>query len=158
MGDYQRAEPFASESLESTLSALKRTSVFQSERQQLAMNRMLRFRLDNYLSLAINEGERLRSRAAKQVLVWKGRTLVRQRAMRLAASDPAISDQFSQLQSVAGQLASLSRTRSNKDQHDRKSRIRELTAAKEKLESQLCLLYTSPSPRDQRGSRMPSSA
>ena len=26
------------------------------------------------------------------------------------------------------------------------------------LENQFCLLYTSPSPRDQRGSRMPSSA
>ena len=28
----------------------------------------------------------------------------------------------------------------------------------EKLQSNVCLLYTSPSPRDQRGSRMPSSA
>ena len=27
-----------------------------------------------------------------------------------------------------------------------------------RLECELCLLYTSPSPRDQRGSRMPSSA
>ena len=30
--------------------------------------------------------------------------------------------------------------------------------AKEKVYSEICLLYTSPSPRDQRGSRMPSSA
>ena len=29
---------------------------------------------------------------------------------------------------------------------------------KEELENSICLLYTSPSPRDQRGSRMPSSA
>ena len=32
------------------------------------------------------------------------------------------------------------------------------TSATEKLEQDRCLLYTSPSPRDQRGSRMPSSA
>ena len=31
-------------------------------------------------------------------------------------------------------------------------------AAEQTLKTQLCLLYTSPSPRDQRGSRMPSSA
>ena len=30
--------------------------------------------------------------------------------------------------------------------------------AKQKLKGYYCLLYTSPSPRDQRGSRMPSSA
>ena len=29
---------------------------------------------------------------------------------------------------------------------------------KELIENSICLLYTSPSPRDQRGSRMPSSA
>ena len=43
------------------------------------------------------------------------------------------------------------------------SRIRELVACGLKLEAcrsglEACLLYTSPSPRDQRGSRMPSSA
>ena len=40
-------------------------------------------------------------------------------------------------------------------------KIDEITAKNDKLASQvgdLCLLYTSPSPRDQRGSRMPSSA
>ena len=34
----------------------------------------------------------------------------------------------------------------------------DLANAKSKIESYGCLLYTSPSPRDQRGSRMPSSA
>ena len=33
-----------------------------------------------------------------------------------------------------------------------------LLTAKNEWESRICLLYTSPSPRDQRGSRMPSSA
>ena len=37
-------------------------------------------------------------------------------------------------------------------------RTRDLQGALEYVMSQVCLLYTSPSPRDQRGSRMPSSA
>ena len=50
------------------------------------------------------------------------------------------------------------------DDPDQKAEVRVsgigLTKAafKEIIESQTCLLYTSPSPRDQRGSRMPSSA
>ena len=38
------------------------------------------------------------------------------------------------------------------------NKMKKQTAKKSPSESQLCLLYTSPSPRDQRGSRMPSSA
>ena len=34
----------------------------------------------------------------------------------------------------------------------------EMAAAGVLMQSNICLLYTSPSPRDQRGSRMPSSA
>ena len=34
----------------------------------------------------------------------------------------------------------------------------EASVAKDRAEMKICLLYTSPSPRDQRGSRMPSSA
>ena len=36
--------------------------------------------------------------------------------------------------------------------------MNELTVQKDEAKSLFCLLYTSPSPRDQRGSRMPSSA
>ena len=39
---------------------------------------------------------------------------------------------------------------------ERRSKIVE--AAREVAKTEICLLYTSPSPRDQRGSRMPSSA
>ena len=38
-----------------------------------------------------------------------------------------------------------------------RQRVKEL-AAEDKTWDDVCLLYTSPSPRDQRGSRMPSSA
>ena len=36
--------------------------------------------------------------------------------------------------------------------------INPLKAAEDRKQAKTCLLYTSPSPRDQRGSRMPSSA
>ena len=36
--------------------------------------------------------------------------------------------------------------------------VEALNIGKAKSQSYICLLYTSPSPRDQRGSRMPSSA
>ena len=137
MGDYARAEPLSSSSLSITLNSLKATALIQSERQQLAMNQMLRFRLDNYLSLAINEGQQFRSKAARQVLTWKGSTLVRQRAIRLSASDPAVAEQFKKLQAVASQLASLSRATPDSDQDDWRKRIGQLTADKEKLEAEL---------------------
>ena len=38
------------------------------------------------------------------------------------------------------------------------TKVLKITREKIKLEDSACLLYTSPSPRDQRGSRMPSSA
>ena len=137
MGDYARAEPLAADSLKITLNSLKTTSVILSERQQLAMNQMLRYQLDGYLSLAIEEGNSFRAKAARQVLTWKGGTLVRQRAMRLAASDPAIAQQFKQLQSVSSQLASFSRASVDKKPDDWRKQIRELTDTKEKLESEL---------------------
>ena len=137
MGDYARAEPFGLSALNITLNSLKTTSVILSERQQLAMSQTLRFQLDSYLSLAIDEGNSFRNKAARQVLTWKGGTLVRQRGMRLAASEPAIAEQFRQLQKVASQLASLSRATSASEQDNWRQQILELTATKEKMESEL---------------------
>ena len=42
--------------------------------------------------------------------------------------------------------------------HRTRGEVDEVTKEGDALVSQICLLYTSPSPRDQRGSRMPSSA
>ena len=137
MGDYERAEPLAADALKITLNHLRTTSLVLSERQQLAMSQMLRFRLDSYLSMAIGEGDSFRSKAARQVLIWKGATLARQRGMRLAAADPEIGEQFKQLQSLSRQLASLSRTAPATEPDDWKKQIRELTAAKEKVEAEL---------------------
>lgn len=71
------------------------------------------------------------------MLRWKGATLVRQRAMRLAAKDPAIADRFRSLQLVSRRLDSLSRTPPAGDFDNWKTKITDLTAEKEQLEAQL---------------------
>ena len=131
-----QAEAFASASLSLTRSLLEKSSIIQSERQQLAMNQMLRYRLDSYLSLALDNPE-FQAKAAREVLQWKGATLVRQRAMRQAAEEPAISARFAELQQVSRQLASLSRATPSGDPDTWKQRITDLTADKERLEAQL---------------------
>ena len=45
-----------------------------------------------------------------------------------------------------------------KSYYDAIKRIKELTETIEELKNEVCLLYTSPSPRDAHESRMPSSA
>ena len=57
--------------------------------------------------------------------------------MRLAASDPAVAEQFRQLQTAVSRLASLSRAAPDSELGNWRQQVRELTAAKEKLESEL---------------------
>ncbi|APZ93239.1 CHAT domain-containing protein [Fuerstiella marisgermanici] len=135
-GDYGRSEQFASDSLRLTRSLLDRSAVILSERQQLAMSQMLRHRLDSYVSLTLESDEFL-SQAARQVLQWKGATLVRQRSMRRAADEPGIADGFAKLQQVTRQLAALSRAAPTENIADWKQQISQLTHDKERLEAQL---------------------
>ena len=137
MGDYEQAKPLVADSLKITFNSMRTNSVILSERQQLAMNQMLRFQLDSYLSLAIAKEGKFQSKAARQVLTWKGATLVRQRSMRIAASDPMIAEQFRLLQSVSSQLASLSRANFDQKPNGWQQQVRGLTDAKENLEAQL---------------------
>ena len=136
MQQHSKAEAFAAESMSLARSLLDKSSIILSERQQLAMNQMLRYRLDSYLSLALDNPE-FQAKAAREVLQWKGATLVRQRAMRLAAEEPGISERFVELQQVSRQLASLSRATPSGELDDWKKRITNLTTDKERLEAQL---------------------
>ncbi len=136
MGDAAKADPLLLQALDISRYALERTALVQSERQQLAMGQMLRHRLDNYASFTLEAGQ-FQASAAKEVLRWKGATLVRQRAMRLAAEDPAIADRFRELQQVSRQLASLSRVTPAADLDKWKQHIADKTTEKERLEVQL---------------------
>ena len=136
MGDGAKAEPLYLQALEISRDVLERAALVQSERQQLAMGQMLRYRLDSYVSFTLQSGQ-FQVSAAREVLRWKGATLVRQRAMRLAAEDPAIADRFRALQQVSRRLASLSRATPAGDLDNWKTQITDLTAEKERLEAQL---------------------
>lgn len=136
--DSDRAEPLYREVLGISRASLDATAVFQSERQQLGMGQSLRYQLDAYVSLGTNSGKFARN-IFSQILAWKGATLVRQRGMRLAASDPAVKDLFLELQTTATRLAALSNAPpvTDEDKATWKSRLAALTTEKELLEAKL---------------------
>jgi CHAT domain-containing protein/tetratricopeptide (TPR) repeat protein len=136
MKESEKAEPLYTRALSITRDLCEQTSVIQSERQQLAMGQMLRYRLDSFVSFALNCGQ-FHASAAREVLRWKGATLLRQRLMRLAANDPAVSDQCGKLLDVSRRLSSLVLKRPRGAPEDRQQQIRDLTAEKERLESEL---------------------
>ncbi|MCA9125281.1 MAG: CHAT domain-containing protein, partial [Planctomycetales bacterium] len=137
-GDYERAEQFYSRAAAMSRMQLENSALIQSERQQLAMGLMVRYQLDNYISLSL-ASEDYAGPLFGEVLAWKGATLVRQRGMRLAASDPRIADRFLQLQQVARQLGALAQTVPVQldQQESWRERVRELTNQKERLEAEL---------------------
>jgi CHAT domain-containing protein/tetratricopeptide (TPR) repeat protein len=136
MKEPEKAEQLYTRVLSITRDLCEQISLIQSERQQLAMGRMLRYRLDSFVSFALNCNQ-FQASAAREVLRWKGATLVRQRAMRLAADDSAVSEQFSKLLDVSRRLSSLALERPRGVTEDRQQRIRDLTAEKERLETEL---------------------
>jgi len=135
-GEVEKAEPLMRKALRISRKSLDDSAVALSERQQLAMNQMLRHRLDGYLSLALQNAQ-FQSTAVRETLLWKGATLVRQRAMHQANDNPQIADRFRELQQVTRQLASVSRTVPEESIDGWRERIAELTAKKEAIEAQL---------------------
>lgn len=133
MRRYADANSFYQKSLEISHKLVGSSAVVLSERQQIAMSQLSLSRLDGYLSLVFESG-RFHREAASEVLRWKGATLVRQRAMRMAAEDPDIADRFRELQEVTRQLASVSRAVGVSDREVWRKRIVALAADKEELE------------------------
>ncbi|WP_417731252.1 CHAT domain-containing tetratricopeptide repeat protein [Rosistilla oblonga] len=134
---HAQADALFQRALEGRRELLENTSRAQSERQQLSMASGLRFELDTYLSL-LARADVPKENAFRQVLAWKGSTLVRQRQMRQIADDDSIAPVFEQLQHVSSQLATLSRVEpTTEKQAVWQTQIAELTDAKEKLEAEL---------------------
>ena len=135
MGRNLKAESFARQALDSTSDRLNRTSTILSERQQLAMAHVYRHQLDDYISLTL-KNPKYREHVVQGILQWKGGTLVRQRNMRMASSDPIISKSFKALQCVVRQLSSLANHKTTKSRRGVKE-LNYLTDKKEHLEAQL---------------------
>lgn len=132
-----RAVPLFREALQVTRASLETAAVVQSERQQLAMAEGLRGQLDGLLSVAVLAGD-YQEPAFREVLAWKGATLVRQRQLRKVIENDQAAPLFRQLQQTTTRLATLSRTFPDTDkQAEWRGQIIELTAAKERLETKL---------------------
>ncbi|MCH7726070.1 MAG: tetratricopeptide repeat protein, partial [Planctomycetes bacterium] len=137
VGEIEQAANHYRKAISIHKTLLQATSEIQSERQQLAMAEDLRTTLDQFLSLAI-EADRWSEQAFRDVLAWKGATLVRQRQMRAVGEDEDIAPLFEKLQKTAMRLATLSRLRPTpKQQVAWRRQIAELTVEKETLEIEL---------------------
>jgi CHAT domain-containing protein/tetratricopeptide (TPR) repeat protein len=142
IGDYVGARPLDKEAVMLTSAHLVRTAAVQTEQQQLAFVQSLAHYLDSYLTASHQTGGHA-NEAFSAVLTWKGSTLVRQRAMRLAADDPKLKPTFGQLQSVTRQWAALAHQAQPTDEPqvaNFRQRRAELEAQRERLELELSRL------------------
>lgn len=132
MDDFPRAEPLLREALEIATRHADATAAAQDELGQLALAYRLQDHLDGYLSCVARRG-RGAAAAYRAALDWKGATLVRQRAMRLAVADPRLTPLVEELQTVVRQWSMLAAA----SDPAAKERLAELTARKEQLELEL---------------------
>ncbi|WP_197442341.1 CHAT domain-containing protein [Lignipirellula cremea] len=139
LGNYAEAEPFCLRALQLSRASLETTALIQSERQQLAMADGLRSQLDTYLSLAL-VSQKYEEQAFREVLAWKGATLVRQQQMRKVVENADVAPLFKRLQQTTTRLATLSRLYPAPEQQASwRQQITDLTAKKEQLEAELSL-------------------
>ena len=77
-----------------------------TEREQLAYQQKLQMYLDGFLRCLLESGEGAET-AYRQVLTWKGSTLVRQRAQSLFDESPELADLRSKLRTLVPQWAAM---------------------------------------------------
>ncbi|MEZ6153735.1 MAG: tetratricopeptide repeat protein, partial [Pirellulaceae bacterium] len=131
------AIPLYENSLSLWRTHLTATAAVLSERQQLAMNQSLRGYLDSYITACLRMNPTPPD-AVSKIMLWKGSVLHRQRQMRKAAEDSAIAGQFARLQVAVRRLSQLAQAPPASEKLENwKQQIRELTAEKETLESEL---------------------
>jgi CHAT domain-containing protein/Flp pilus assembly protein TadD len=138
MGRTVEAEPLFREALTISRESLQATATIQTERQQLIARRNLRHHLDDYVSLGVRAND-YAPQVFEEVLRWKGAALMRQRALRLAASDPAAADLPDRLRKAVSALASHNRAepKAVELQAAWRERLSELTLQREFLEAEL---------------------
>lgn len=134
MGNPARAEPLYRRALDISRDHFEATAATQSERQQLALLRALRYMLDTYLSLP--GGTVDAAVAYRHVLAWKGAVFLRQRRTLLQRRHPELAHDFAALDRVASRLAVLALA-TPAEQGERDKQIAALTDEKERLEANL---------------------
>ena len=136
-GDYAAAKPYYEQAIAISLRNLDLAASAQSERQQHAMTRQVRFTLDTFLAVA-DKANVPATESYQSVLAWKGAVLSRQKRQRAMRTEPQVAGLAEELGSVSGRLATLAF--SAPEPKKRAAWLRqlgELTEQKEKLESAL---------------------
>jgi tetratricopeptide (TPR) repeat protein/CHAT domain-containing protein len=136
MGDEGQAEPLFREGLEIVAELQEAVAVVQDEPSQLAYGRRVQHFLDCYLSvlLARDNGAETAYQAA---LRWKGATVVRQRAARLAAQSDELAPTFAELESVVRQWSTMMKATPRGDLQIWNDRLEGLSQRKEELSANL---------------------
>jgi tetratricopeptide (TPR) repeat protein/CHAT domain-containing protein len=106
-GDYAKAEPLSRQALEIFEKHFANTLRIQSERQQLAMAKLLRSNLDYYLTITAGEAASA-AEVYRHLLGWKGAVFWAQSMARRARANPELEPLFDELLSVSTHLATLS--------------------------------------------------
>jgi CHAT domain-containing protein/Tfp pilus assembly protein PilF len=139
-GDLAKAETYLQRSLRISRDNLDLAAQSLAERQQLAMTRLLRGRLDDYLSFVVHT-RRPPDLVYGDVLAWKGAVFLRQRRQRdlrqvlVARPDPELQKLFADLENTSRQLARLAfAVPAPQQQAGWRKRLSELTEEKERLE------------------------
>jgi CHAT domain-containing protein len=143
-GDYLKAEPLARQSLRVTRDHLDATAAIQSERQQLRMAEHCSYRLDRFLSLAL-DAKRPPEKIAPFLLPAKGAVFVRQRRQRqfleLAGRGGKAARLAAELDQTSRRLAKVADIALNPAQREAwQKQLAELIESKERLEADLSRL------------------
>jgi tetratricopeptide (TPR) repeat protein/CHAT domain-containing protein len=133
-GDYDHAAPLYRQAFEIVITLIDATATAQDQAGQLRMAQSAWTYLDPYLSCLLQQDNAAEAYLA--VLRWKGRTLVRQRAARLAPENEEVGLLLSELQSVVREWIALA-TGVPPNDPAWKGRFAELTRRKEQLEAEL---------------------
>jgi CHAT domain-containing protein/Tfp pilus assembly protein PilF len=135
LGDFDAARRLFAQSLAICTNLADARASFQDEAGQLRLMQDNRRRLDSYVSFLLRRDDGAAD-AYQAVLNWKGATLVRQRAERLAAKNPELKAKFDQLQSVVRVWSALVTGKGANDPAWTK-KLDEVTERKRALEAEL---------------------
>jgi CHAT domain-containing protein/tetratricopeptide (TPR) repeat protein len=134
MGETARAEKLYLESIARASRLVEAAALGLDERGQLAYGQSVRHFLDSYLSMKL-EADDAADRAYALVLGWKGATLLRQRAARMATDDPAVANVLAELRSAAREWSTLAAAAGS--DAAAKSQLASLELRKKELEIEL---------------------
>jgi CHAT domain-containing protein/tetratricopeptide (TPR) repeat protein len=138
MDRRSEAESELKEAARIGLAYLQQTFSVQTERQKLILLEQVRVNLDCWLSVAPAAAV-APATMYDRLLLWKGIVFVEQQRQQLLRSDPRLTEDFAELESLTRQLAATSFAvpKSEAERQQREQQVQALTEGKEQIERQL---------------------